>query len=251
MTCALGKCTACFACFLNKGDFVKNVVRICAAVAVSLMALPAAAGTLQMTFEASYSISVGPTASNSTNPNKLSPILTLGFANSTDYAALSNPASGPKFGVADLVSVEWDRLESMHFTGSASDPDNPPLTQALFDSLTFTFGSTPGIFAPVTGAMTNNSLIYFADSSSTTFTNGPMLLLRISGTEIKVTGNWDDDVFDDSSKWRLGQTSVDWNPSATSFVTGPTDPVTTVPLPAGLPLLLAGLGALGIARRRR
>ena len=31
----------------------------------------------------------------------------------------------------------------------------------------------------------------------------------------------------------------------------PTDPTAPVPLPAGLPLLLAGLGALGIAKRRK
>ena len=36
------------------------------------------------------------------------------------------------------------------------------------------------------------------------------------------------------------------------FLEGPIDPVAPVPLPAGFPLLLAGLGAFGfVARRRR
>ncbi|MFK7876612.1 MAG: VPLPA-CTERM sorting domain-containing protein [Paracoccaceae bacterium] len=45
-------------------------------------------------------------------------------------------------------------------------------------------------------------------------------------------------------------TSLGYALTVENGITDPIDPIAAVPLPAGLPLLLAGLGALGIVRRR-
>ncbi|MBK0326952.1 VPLPA-CTERM sorting domain-containing protein [Rhodobacteraceae bacterium F11138] len=57
-------------------------------------------------------------------------------------------------------------------------------------------------------------------------------------------GNWSLYVFDDAGGDR-GRIAGGWSLDIT------TDAVSAVPLPAGLPLLLGGLGVLGLARRKR
>lgn len=189
---------------------------------------------------------------------QVSPTVTLGFANSVDYSALANPATGPKFGAADLVFVEWELIENLAYVEkSTSSFVNPVLTQAMFDNLTYVQSRTsntnanPLIFAPVTGSIANNAYIYFAESSATTFVGGPMVKLTgtHSGTVLTPTGNWDSDTYNDAGPWDFLQTSVSWNPTATSFAAPPS--TSEVPLPASLWLMASALGAAGLLRKRK
>lgn len=212
------------------------------------LALPASAGTLKLTFKDPIVKSYGSTGQTTL----ASPTVTFGFANAVDYSALANPASGPKFGAADLAFVTWIDIGNMAFPEQNPSFENPPLTQAVFDTFTNTFTNSTGsggLFAPVTGAMVGGAELFFVQPSFTAIYLGdPYLKFSLRGTFIEPTGSWDSDTFNDAATWDFGLQSVEWDASATSFEAGPSSPV---PLPAGLPLLLAGLGAVALMRRRR
>lgn len=236
--------------FYGKYDVMKILALVVAVASASTLVSPLSAGTLQVTFEDSRSFAYGPTGSTVL----ASPIVTLGFANSTDYATLADASAGPLFTSADLAFVEWTRIENLGFIEQNPAFENPPLTQQLFDTLTYTFSAGPsgaGIFRPVTGDMVTGSSLGFALSSTTSFVDGPMVILNLRGLIIEPSGNWDSDSFSDAATWDFGRTSFAWDPSATSFDNAPPDGMSAVPVPATLPLILSGLGALLIAGRQR
>jgi hypothetical protein len=185
-----------------------------------------------------------------------SPIVTLGFANDIDYSLLADPKSGPKFGAAELVFVDWTRIENVAFIEQNPNFENPPLSQSLFDTLVFVASrdypkASQGIFSPVDGAINSRAQIYFAPDSSTSFTNGPIVTLTSRGGNIlRPGGNWDSDNFNDGAPWNLQMTSIEWDPSATAF--GDLGPDSSeVPIPAGGLLFLTALGGAGWLKRRR
>lgn len=218
-----------------------------AALAAWAISMPASAGTLKMTFKDPTTKSYGSTGATILT----SPTVTLGFANAVDYSALADPASGPKFGAGDLAFVDWIDIGNMAFPEQNPAFENPPLTQAFFDTLTRLFtdsAGASGLFAPVTGAMVSGADLYFVQPSFTSISAGnPYVRFSLKGTFIEPFGNWDSDTFNDAATWDFGLTSLEWDASATSFETAPSSPV---PLPAGLPMLLAGLGAFAVMRRR-
>jgi hypothetical protein len=178
--------------------------------------------------------------------------VTLAFANSVDYAGLPDPRTGLKFGAADLVSITWDRIENLAFFESNPAFENPPLTQALFDTMTFVSSrdyptALEGIFGPVDGAINARAQIFFAPTSTTTFVDGPMVMLQArSGNVLEPRGNWDGDTFNDAAPWDFSLRAIEWDPSATSFAVE----TPKVPLPAAAPLLIGALGGLAFLRRR-
>lgn len=233
----------------NRVNSNMKIVKLAmAALAAGAVSLPVSAGTLKLTFK-------DPTVKNY-GPNVIvsltSPTITFGFANAVDYSALGDPASGPKFGHDDLVFVDWIDIGNMASPEQNPAFENPPLTQAFFDTLTETFtdsAGNAGLFAPVTGTMTSGADLFFVQPSFVSIANDDFFVrFALKGTFIEPTGNWDSDGFNDAATWDFGLTSIEWDASATSFEAAPSSPV---PLPAGLPLLLAGLGAFALARRRR
>ncbi len=220
-----------------------------AVVGVALCATSVTAGTLRMTFKDSNVMTYGTGADTY---YVTSPVVTLSFANAVDYALLPDPKAGPKFGAADLVSITWENIENLAFIERNPAFENPPLTQALFDTLTFVSSrdyplNRPGIFAPVDGAINARAEIYFAPTSTTTFITGPMVNLQSRGGNVlKPSGNWDSDRFSDAAPWLFGMTAIEWDPSATSFAVE----TPQVPLPAAAPLLIGALGGLALFRRK-
>ena len=212
-------------------------------------ATPVSSATLVVTLQAPFSINVG----NYNPTNYTSPTVTLRFVNGVDYTGVA--ATGiPLFGQAQFVDATWTGLENMAFVSAVDTFPNPPLTQGIVDAAHVSMGAyynccgvqeNIGIFSAVTGAFAVGSGIYWLPAVGIpTISMYSDLPGRFS-----VRGNWDDDAFSDAFPWRFSLSGMQWDAAATSFAV-PALPPSPVPLPAGLPLLMAGLAALGLIRRR-
>lgn len=209
----------------------------------------ATAATLTVTLKSPTSISVG-----NNNPTIYdSPTVTLRFANGVNYTGVA-ASDIPRFGQAQFVDATWTGLENMAAVSAVDNFVNPPLTQGTVDAARVSMGAyynccgvqeNIGIFSAVTGNFAVGSGIYWLpDEGIPTISLYSDLLGRFS-----VRGNWDEDAFSDAFPWRFTLAGAQWDAAATSFIV-PVTPPSPVPLPAGLPLLIGGLAALGLIRRR-
>jgi hypothetical protein len=133
---------------------------------------------------------------------------------------------------------------------------------ALNESVTsFTIGFSD---TNTNGLLDFEEIESFSGVSGNNFGENPVVFMQILGIPtiaqiaapfIPVGGAFDEDSWANLDVWLFGG---DGNPSSTAAtrnwsyqISGLDDPVSVVPLPGGLPLLLAGLAALVVLRGRR
>jgi hypothetical protein len=177
-----------------------------------------ASGTLQLTL-ASFSQTTG---SNPTNSPNFAPYYASGTATSADITAFSyTDANGQSVNLSNLTTDSfqtsiWETSATDTPATGAAAPSPPPSGYYLVNGFTLS-----GTTAQGSGFQIANNV----GTPGATFANGignADNTFNLNGTHAAIT---------DGGYWELAS-------------------VTPVPLPSGLPLLLAGLGVLGWSQRR-
>ena len=202
--------------------------------------------------------------------------LAAGAANAAqiDFTTSDFASTFPQAG--DPASTANVTIGGVEFTITASARGTDGFRQS-FDDTGLSFG-LPGNGMTQISIVADSDVTYTditgEDRTNTQFSEPQLGDLLLDGVVVEDNFSFADSFatlnFDDISV-TAGQTFVVaadfsppqtylYNPIFALFVLGslgfevadePVDPTTPVPLPAGLPLLLAGLGALGIAKRRK
>jgi hypothetical protein len=178
-----------------------------------------ASGTLQLTLS-SFSLTTG---SNPTNSPNFAPYFASGTATSADITGFSyTDANGQSVNLSNLTTESfqtsiWETSAVDTPATGAAAPSAPPPYYYLVSGFVLN-----GTTAQGTGFKIANS----AGTAGATFANG------IGNGDNSFDLNGSDAAVTDGGYWELVN-------------------VTPVPLPSGLPLLLAGLGACAWALRRR
>lgn len=155
------------------------------------------------------------------------------------------------FGTLDDVLLSWSftMQDKNTLTTISSDGLLAGSLGQVRESRMFRLSATDtGLFS-LGGSWTFNEEVQVIDDFFVGFVTSDLGNLRFSNVRLNVPGQ----------SGRFGTSAADYDyfdsqdPVLFGSITPPStiDPISAVPLPAGLPLLAAGLGALGLLRRRQ